>query len=312
MNCSTRLKDTQCQSDLSPSRPIHSSWCLHPMTGTSKVFCSSVSSFFRELYYSTCSFTYSIVYDAKHSNLVGTLSGHSGWVLSVCFGPDNHAVSCSSDKTVKVWNVGTRQVSQATPNRYRWSICLVHSHLPGPRRHGVGRQILFKWFQRCLGGRRLRDTCLRLSDLSLYHVLTVNLTALFPYQHFSMWSVLKFRDEESDSGGLAVMSAKSRAKSFTRSSLLCKNDCGFYGNASWEARAHLLINTVRFLFQIDYLCDNCVCAGITNRTRWMQVTFVSCFQFRGIVPFVGGSWTEILRRLLMKKFHPGLPSDLNI
>jgi len=49
------------------------------------------------------------VYDAKHSNLVGTLSGHSGWVLSVCFGPDNHAVSCSSDKTVKVWNVGTRQ-----------------------------------------------------------------------------------------------------------------------------------------------------------------------------------------------------------
>ena len=34
------------------------------------------------------------VYDAKHANLVGTLSGHSGWVLSVCFGPDNHAVSC--------------------------------------------------------------------------------------------------------------------------------------------------------------------------------------------------------------------------
>ena len=49
------------------------------------------------------------VYDAKHANLVGTLSGHSGWVLSVCFGPDNHAVSCSSDKTVKIWNVGTRQ-----------------------------------------------------------------------------------------------------------------------------------------------------------------------------------------------------------
>jgi len=49
------------------------------------------------------------VYDAKHANLVGTLSGHSGWVLSVCFGPDNHAVSCSSDRTVKVWNVGTRQ-----------------------------------------------------------------------------------------------------------------------------------------------------------------------------------------------------------
>jgi len=49
------------------------------------------------------------VYDASHKNLVGTLSGHSGWVLSVAFGPDNTAVSCSADKTVKVWNVGTRQ-----------------------------------------------------------------------------------------------------------------------------------------------------------------------------------------------------------
>ena len=42
--------------------------------------------------------------------MVGTLSGHASWVLSVAFSPDGkNFVSGSSDKTVKVWEVGTKK-----------------------------------------------------------------------------------------------------------------------------------------------------------------------------------------------------------
>ncbi|XP_057159576.1 SKI8 subunit of superkiller complex protein isoform X1 [Ursus arctos] len=45
----------------------------------------------------------------QHANLAGTLSGHASWVLNVAFCPDDtHFVSSSSDKSVKVWDVGTR------------------------------------------------------------------------------------------------------------------------------------------------------------------------------------------------------------
>lgn len=49
----------------------------------------------------------------QNANLVGTLSGHGSWVLGVSFCPDNtHFVSSSSDKTVKVWDAGSRQCVQ--------------------------------------------------------------------------------------------------------------------------------------------------------------------------------------------------------
>lgn len=41
---------------------------------------------------------------------MGTLSGHASWVLSVAFSPDGtHFVSGSSDRTVKVWELATKQ-----------------------------------------------------------------------------------------------------------------------------------------------------------------------------------------------------------
>lgn len=50
------------------------------------------------------------LYAVQQTEVVGTLSGHASWVLSVSFSPDGkHFVSGSSDKTVKVWEVATKQ-----------------------------------------------------------------------------------------------------------------------------------------------------------------------------------------------------------
>ena len=43
---------------------------------------------------------------------MGTLAGHTGVVYSVAFSPDgNLVVSGSDDKTVKIWDTETAQVS---------------------------------------------------------------------------------------------------------------------------------------------------------------------------------------------------------
>lgn len=45
-----------------------------------------------------------------HSDVAGTIPGHSSWVLSVSFAADGkHFASSSSDKTVKVWSFGERR-----------------------------------------------------------------------------------------------------------------------------------------------------------------------------------------------------------
>lgn len=51
------------------------------------------------------------LYDVAHSSdVVGTLSGHASWVLSVSFSGDGkHFASSSSDKTVKIWDVSERK-----------------------------------------------------------------------------------------------------------------------------------------------------------------------------------------------------------
>ena len=47
---------------------------------------------------------------SQHANVACTLSGHASWVLSVAFSPDNqHFVSSSSDQTVRVWELNSRQ-----------------------------------------------------------------------------------------------------------------------------------------------------------------------------------------------------------
>lgn len=47
---------------------------------------------------------------SQHANVVGTLSGHASWVLSVAFSPNGKQfVSGSSDRTVKIWELATKQ-----------------------------------------------------------------------------------------------------------------------------------------------------------------------------------------------------------
>ena len=42
-----------------------------------------------------------------------SMEGHTSWVLGVAFAPDDaHFVSCSSDHSVKVWDLSSRQCVQ--------------------------------------------------------------------------------------------------------------------------------------------------------------------------------------------------------
>lgn len=58
----------------------------------------------------TCGYNSVFFVFSQHADVVGTLSGHASWVLSVAFSPDGtHFVSGSSDRTVKVWELETKQ-----------------------------------------------------------------------------------------------------------------------------------------------------------------------------------------------------------
>lgn len=49
------------------------------------------------------------MYDAERRTLIGALSGHASWVLSVDVNPDGSAIATgSSDKTVRLWDLKMR------------------------------------------------------------------------------------------------------------------------------------------------------------------------------------------------------------
>ncbi|GAB5586792.1 Ski complex subunit Rec14 [Umbelopsis nana] len=53
------------------------------------------------------------VYDVEHGQVAAALTGHNGWVLSVPSNPNiskQQIASSSSDKQVKIWDLGMRQV----------------------------------------------------------------------------------------------------------------------------------------------------------------------------------------------------------
>ncbi|XP_030551949.1 WD repeat-containing protein VIP3 [Rhodamnia argentea] len=57
------------------------------------------------------------MYDAEGKSLVGSMSGHASWVLSVDVSPDGAAIATgSSDRTVRLWDLSTRAAVQTMSN----------------------------------------------------------------------------------------------------------------------------------------------------------------------------------------------------
>lgn len=65
------------------------------------------------------------MYDSEGKTLVGAMSGHASWVLSVDVSPDGAAVATgSSDRTVKLWDLSMRAAVQTMTNHADqvWSV----------------------------------------------------------------------------------------------------------------------------------------------------------------------------------------------
>ncbi|KAK0592706.1 hypothetical protein LWI29_023998 [Acer saccharum] len=57
------------------------------------------------------------MYDAEGKSLVGAMSGHTSWVLSVDVSPDGAAIATgSSDRTVRLWDLNMRAAVQTMSN----------------------------------------------------------------------------------------------------------------------------------------------------------------------------------------------------
>lgn len=78
------------------------------------------------------------MYDADGKSLLGAMSGHAGWVLSVDVSPDGNAIATgSSDKTVKLWDLSMRSAVQTMTNHSDqvWGVAF----RPRDERDGAGR-----------------------------------------------------------------------------------------------------------------------------------------------------------------------------
>lgn len=107
----------------------------HYMPVQSLVF-SSVDS---RVLFTACDDTHIHMYDAEGKILVGAVSGHVTWVLSIDVSPEGLALATeSSDRTVRLWDVGLRTSMQTMTNHTNqvWGVAF---RLPGGMGVRAGR-----------------------------------------------------------------------------------------------------------------------------------------------------------------------------
>ena len=66
------------------------------------------------------------IWDVETGELVRTLEGHTGIVLSVCYSPDNKQIaSGSADQSIKIWNAETGKLVRTLDGHTNWvhSVC---------------------------------------------------------------------------------------------------------------------------------------------------------------------------------------------
>lgn len=69
------------------------------------------------LLFSASDDTHVHMYDAEGKTLIGAMSGHASWVLSVDVSPDGAAIATgSSDRTVRLWDLSMRAAVQTMSN----------------------------------------------------------------------------------------------------------------------------------------------------------------------------------------------------
>lgn len=74
------------------------------------------------------------MYDAEGKTLVGAMSGHASWVLSVDASPDGSALATgSSDRTVRLWDLSMRAAVQTMSNHADqvWGVAFLPGGRPG-------------------------------------------------------------------------------------------------------------------------------------------------------------------------------------
>ncbi|XP_039146183.1 LOW QUALITY PROTEIN: WD repeat-containing protein VIP3 [Dioscorea cayenensis subsp. rotundata] len=75
--------------------------------------------------FTACDDTHVHMYDAERKGMIGAMSGHTSWVLSVDASPDGAAIATgSSDRTVRLWDLSMRASVQTMSNHTDqvWSV----------------------------------------------------------------------------------------------------------------------------------------------------------------------------------------------